>query len=158
MNWSVRRSSRLTTLFRHRLGLANHRIALSFRNAGPFCPSRRFSAWFGLFGRCAQRYQNGRHTSAHLPGSDHLLPSFPRSKVCLSKLTCQDQLIHGSGHDQTPAFKLLRTADASFGPEEILLEKIAVPLRRNKRPVHSHGARHSSVAFHPLHSRPHEPL
>jgi hypothetical protein len=44
------------------------------------------------------------------------LPPFPRSKARLSKRACQDQLIHGCSHDQTPALKLLRHAHMGLRP------------------------------------------
>src|SRR6266487_343384 len=125
-----RHSSRVAARFGHRFGLTKHRIALSFRNAGPFCPSRRFSARFGLFGRCAQLCQNGWHAAAHLPRSNSLLPPFPRSKARLSKLARQDQLIHSCCHDQALPLKLLRRRHMDFRPEQILLEKAVGVLMR----------------------------
>lgn len=38
-------------------------------------------------------------------------------------MTCQDQLVHGSGDQQTPALKLLRGTHPGLRPQEILLEK-----------------------------------
>lgn len=125
-----RHSSGLAALFGHWFGLANHRIAFSFGNAGPFGPSRRFSASFRLFGRCAQLCQNGRQTPAHLSRSDDFSSSFPGPKTLLSKRARQDQLIHSSGHDQTPPLKLLRRAHMGFRPEQILLEKTIGVLMR----------------------------
>ncbi len=63
---------------------------------------------------------NGWHASASVPGPDHVPPPFPRSKACLSTVASQDQLIPGSGTDQTPAFKLLGAANTRFALEEIL--------------------------------------
>ena len=120
-----RHFSRFAALFGHRFGLAHDRIVLCFRNASPLCPSWRFSARLGRIGRCTQRCQNGRHTSAHLPWSDHLLLAFPGSKARLSRRAHQNQLIHSCCYNQAPAFKLFRTANPRFRPEEILLEKAA---------------------------------
>src|SRR5579875_664449 len=125
-----RHSSRFTALFGHRFGLANHWIALRFRNAGSFGPSRRFSARFGPVSRCAQLCQNSKHASTYLPGSEHLLSAFPRSKAGLSQVASQNQLLHGRGYDQTPAFKLLWAAHPRFGSEQVLLEKAVGVLMR----------------------------
>lgn len=53
----------------------------------------------------------------------------------LSKRAGQNQLIHGSGDNQTPAFKLFRATDPRFGPKQVLLEKPRGVLMREARAI-----------------------
>src|SRR5579875_27516 len=123
-------SGSFSTRFWHRFRLFDHRKALSSSARSPFAPARCFSTHFGRVGGCAQLRQNRGHTAAHLPRSHDFASVFPRAKLRLAERTGQHQVIHGRRHDQTPAFKLLGSANPSFGPEEILLEKAIGVLMR----------------------------
>src|SRR5512135_30932 len=116
--------------FWHWLGFFDHRKAHWAPSRRPLTPARRFSACFGLFGRCAQLCQNSWHDSTHLPRGHHLSSPFPRPKARLTQRSRQHQLIHSRGYHQAPALKLSRRAHPCFRPEEILLEKAIGVLMR----------------------------
>src|SRR5437588_5405569 len=109
--------------FWHRFGFTHHQKAWCGRPDSAFGPAGRFTTWFGTRSRGANLRQNARHHPAHLSRRDRALFAFPRTQHRLAQVLAEQQLIAGTRHDPTPAFHLLRRAQVSRRPEQVLLEK-----------------------------------
>src|SRR5438128_11517243 len=133
------------TLFGHGFGFFDDRKAWGRGPDSAFGPARRFSAYFGRVGGCAQGGKNWSHGAADLLGGRRTRAACPRQTAFLHQPTSQHQLVEHSGYQPGPAFKLCGGAQTGPVPQQgLLTEAIAMLLRVAplvERPDPSQGSR-----------------
>ena len=111
--------------------LANDRKPLRLADLGPFCPTRRFSAWLWGASGCTQLWQQCVHRATHLLRSRITVRVFPRTKRGLDQFACQHQVIVGNSHHVGPALELFGSTQTRLSPQQrLFVEAIAMFLAK----------------------------
>src|SRR5437764_10131854 len=109
--------------------LANDRKACCLANLGPFDAAWRFSTRFGWVSRGPQSRQQCVQPASHLLRGTRTPLVFPRAKLGLDQITCQNQMIVGNGDQVAPTLKLFGGAHTRLVPKQrLFLKTIAMLL------------------------------